>query len=129
MICGFVIQIIKSKDLEPALKQSAGQTLINVLEYRPKLFANKQLVGPTLTVLMEMIAAEDSSAAGSLFSFSNPSGILDEDDEDEDYSPEMDVQRLAQSIIDTMAIHVPSKFFVEPALALCGQVFFIFIFY
>jgi hypothetical protein len=113
--------IVQNKDYDVAVKQSAGQTLMNIIESRPKLVAKKNLVGPTLALLMEMIAKEDASAAGSLFSFSNPDGILDDEDEDEDFSPDMDVQKLAQTIIDCMAIHIPSKYFVEPALTLCGQ--------
>lgn len=97
---------------------------MNLVENRPKLFGIANLVHPTLVVLMGMIAKEDSSAAGNLFSFTPANnGVLDDnDEEDEDYSPELDVQRLAQTIIDTMAISVPSKYFAEPALALIAQV-------
>jgi len=50
-------------------------------------------------------------------------GVLDDEEEDDgDYSPELDVQRLAQTIIDTMAMAIPSKHFAEPALSLIGQV-------
>jgi hypothetical protein len=43
-------------------------------------------------------------------------------EKDDDYEDdEENTQRLAQQIIDTMAIHVPSKYFSEPALQLCGQ--------
>lgn len=103
------------------MKQSAGQTLLYIIEYRPKFFANNQLVSPTLAALMEMIAKEDASAAGSLFSIQHPEGVLGDDNDDEDYSPEVDVQRLAQTIIDCMAVNIPSKHFVDPALVLCGQ--------
>jgi len=119
----FTLEIIRSKSYESPLQQSAGQTLMNIIENRPKLLAASNLVHPTLVVLMEMIAKEDSSAAGSLFSFSsNKDGVLDDEEEDDgDYSPELDVQRLAQTIIDTMAMAIPSKHFAEPALSLIGQ--------
>ena len=95
---------------------------MNMIEFRPKLFAKKNLVGPTLTVFMEMIAKEDASAAGSLFSFTNPEILGDDDDDDDDEESDLDIQRLAQTAIDMMAIHIPSKYFVDTALALCGQV-------
>lgn len=121
VIVQFSLSILQTKEYESGVKQSAGQTLINIIEFRPKLLAKKNLVGPVLATLMEMIAKQDSSAAGSLFSFNARDGILgDESDDDED-EPEMDVQRLAQTTIDCMAINVPSKYFVEPALALCAQ--------
>ena len=122
VIVQFSLGILQSKDYEPGVQQAAGQTLINIIEFRPKLLAKKNLVAPVLATLMGMIAQQDSSAAGSLFSFSAREGVLGgEDDEDDEDEPEMDVQRLAQTTIDCMAINVPSKYFVEPALALCAQ--------
>eukprot|EP01038_Epipyxis_sp_PR26KG_P004790 gene4790-6717_t len=121
----FSMGIIQAPNYDTAVKQSAGQTMMNIIELRPKLFAKKQLVGPTLATLMEMIAKEDPEATGALFTFTNPKGILDDeeskDDDDESYSPEVDVQRLSQTIIDWMAMYIPSKYFVEPALTLCSQ--------
>ena len=35
------------------------------------------------------------------------------------------MQRLAQTIIDTMAMAIPSKYFADPALSLIGQVQYI----
>lgn len=112
--------IIRSNDCDSSVKQAAGQTIINIIENRPKLFAKKQLVGPVLAALMEMIAAQDASAAGAIFSYNGPN--LAEDNDDEDFSPEMDIQKLAQTIIDYMAIEIPSKYFVDTALNLCSQV-------
>lgn len=126
VIVQFIISIISNKEAESSVKKSAGQTLMNIIEYRPKLFAKKNLVAPTMTVLMDMVAKEESSAAGSLFTFAHAEDGVHEEDDDEEYNEEedekLDVQRLVQTIIDTMAIHVPSKYFVEPALALCSQV-------
>lgn len=118
----FLLGIIQSSDYEDSVKQAAGQAFMSVIEQRPKLLAKKNLVVPCLASLMGMIAKEDGSAAGALFSVTPQHGILDEDDEDGDYAPDVDVQRLAQTIIDTMAIYIPSKYFVEPALNLCAQV-------
>lgn len=118
VIVRFTLTIIHSKDFETAVKQSAGQTLMNIIEFRPKLFAKNNLVGPTLSVLMDMIAKEEASAAGSLFSFTAPDGVLNDEDEDD---PEGDVQKLAQILIDYMAIHIPSKYFSDTVLAMISQ--------
>lgn len=124
-IVHFVMRVLQGQDFDSAVKQSAGQTLINVLEFRPKLTAKKSLVAPILTALMTMIAQENPNAAGSLFSFTHREGRLGEgdgdEDDDESFSPEMDVQRLAQTTIDCMAINIPSKYFVDTALGLCAQ--------
>lgn len=90
-----------------------------MIENRPKLIAKKELVTPLLTAMVDMVAKSDSSAAGSLFSCS--SACDDDEDEDDDFSNAMDVHRLAQTIIDSMAMNIPSKFFVQPALNLCSQ--------
>jgi hypothetical protein len=122
VIVQFSLGILAAKQYESGVKQSAGQTLINIIEFRPKLLAKKNLVGPVLATLMEMIAKADSTAAGSLFSFNTREGVLGgQDDESDEDEPEMDIQRLAQTTIDCMAINVPSKYFIEPALALCAQ--------
>ena len=46
-------------------------TVNSIIESRPKLLAKKQLVGPVLQALMTMLARETPEGAGSLFSFSN----------------------------------------------------------
>jgi hypothetical protein len=126
-IVPFLVTILQTEDYEAPVKQSAGQTLISMIENRPKLIAKKDLVTPMLTAMVGMIAKSDSSAAGSLFSFGNNhvGGENDEDDvddeEDDDYSNAIDVHRIAQTIIDCMAMNIPSKHFVAPALALCSQ--------
>jgi hypothetical protein len=120
VIVQFTLSVLQGEGYDSGVMQSAGQTLINIIEFRPKLMAKKNLVAPVLATLMQMVAKQDSSAAGALFSFSAHDGIL-EDEKDDPDEEEMDVQRLAQSTIDCMAINVPSKYFVEPALALCSQ--------
>lgn len=80
------------------------------------------MVVPTLSMFMDMIAREDSSAAGSLFNFPHTDGILEEEDDDEDFEEDkIDVQKLSQTIIDTMAIHIPSKYFTETVLTMISQ--------
>ena len=112
--------IIQSEKGDAAAKQAAGQTLIIMVENRPKLIAKKDLVTPLLTAMVDMVAKCDSSAAGSLFN-SRYEAEDDDDDDDDDFSDAMDVHRLAQTIIDSMAMNIPSKYFVQPALTLCSQ--------
>lgn len=126
VIVPFLTSILQTATMEPSIKMAAGQTLMDIMEGRPKLVAKKQMVLPVLSALATIIAEADDSAAGALFSFqSTPvaaeAGEDDDDDDDEDDDEEMDLQRLAQTIIDVMAINIPSKFFVEPALTLCAQ--------
>jgi hypothetical protein len=121
IITPFLINIMSNEELDDGIRQSAGQTLICFFQSRPKLLAKKNLVEPVLTALMMILAKDDSSAAGSLFSFAYEDKHVDDED-DEDYNPDkVDIQRLVQSCIDQMAISLPSKYFVQPALNLCSQ--------
>ena len=73
-----------------------------------------------------MIATSKTSAAGALYSFGTTAGgdasKQDDEDDDESYDPETRQQELAQSCLDTMALNVPPKAFVPPALEMCAQV-------
>ena len=121
-IVPFLVTILQTDAYEAPVKQSAGQTLMSLIENRPKLIAKKDLVTPLLTAMVDMVAKSDSSAAGSLFSFGEDRVHADGDDDedDDDYSNAMDVHRQAQTIIDCMAINIPSKHFVMPAMNLCA---------
>jgi hypothetical protein len=94
---------------------------MTVVEFRPKLFAKHNLVSPVLSTLMDMIAKQEASAAGSLFSFTTPEGALNDEDDEDDYDEEADVNKLAQMLIDTMALKIPSKYFSDTVLAMIGQ--------
>jgi hypothetical protein len=122
----FLVTILQTEAYESPVKQSAGQTLISLIENRPKLISKKELVTPVLVAMVDMIAKSDSSAAGSLFSFGenqpDDDDNKDDDEDDEDFEEEaLDVHRLAQTIIDCMAMNIRSKHFVPPALTLCAQ--------
>lgn len=117
---------MQSKEYDDQVKQAAGQTLMNILEYRPKLVTKKNLVQPILASLVEMLTQTDS-AAGRLYAYSSGGNahLNDDDDDDESYTSAVEVQQLAQTCLDTMAINIPSKHFSQPALSLCAQVFFV----
>ena len=117
----FVASILQNDSLDAPLKRSAGQTLINIMECRPKLVAKKQMVAPTLHALATIIAHSKESAAGSLFAITDTAHV-DKNTEEEDEDEEVDLQRIAHMCIDVMAVHIPSKYFVDTALAVCAQV-------
>lgn len=61
----------------------------------------------TLLSMMEAIAQDRSSAAGSLFAMPMPHDNTGEDDEDDDEDEdEISMQKLAQTIIDNMVSDV-----------------------
>jgi HEAT repeat protein len=119
-IVPFVVEIMKSTTCEDQVKQAAGQTLMNILEYRPKLIAKKNLVNPILTSLVELIAKSDPTASN-LYVTASQHQHLNDDDDDESYNSAVEVQHLAQSCLDTMAINIPSKHFSQPALSIAAQ--------
>ena len=116
----FITNVMQSQNenVEIHVKVAASQALCEVMQYRPKLVAKKQLVAPTLQALANIIAQGDS-AAGSLFSLNEDGKLKDEDDDDDE--EDENLQQVAQSCVDTMALHIPSKYFVEPALQVSSQ--------
>lgn len=118
-IVNFCLSIVNGADIEDDLLQSAGQTLIATMQYRPKLFAKNGLVGPTLSVLMGIIARSDPSAFEALYQLADK--LDDEEDDDQDFNPEFARQKMAQMIMDYMAINVPDKYFMDVALTLISQ--------
>lgn len=118
-IVSFCLSIVNNTSTEEDLMQSAGQTLIATMQCRPRLFAKCGLVGPTLSVLMSIIARSDPAAFEALYQLADKKG--DEDDDDEDFNPEFARQKMAQMIMDYMAINVPAKYFMDVALSLISQ--------
>jgi importin-4 len=106
-------------DLESSTRSAAGQTIMSLIEMRPKLLSKENLVEPILQVFVQAIANSDGSGAGQMFSRGHGGG--DDEDDDDDYSPEMEVQEIAQMCLDRMALSIPAKSFVEPAMSLCAQ--------
>ena len=116
----FAIDIIGNLDLDSSTRSVAGQTIMSLIEMRPKLLAKENLVVPILHVFTRAIATSDSSGAGQMFRGEHRVG--DDEDDDDDYTPEMEVEQIAQMCLDRMAMSIPSKAFVEPALAICSEV-------
>ena len=118
VVVQFVISILLHPEHDKSVKKSAAQTLMDIIEFRPKLFAKKNLIPPTLSMLMDRIAKEDTSVAGSLFNFPHPDDVQNTSEEDDDKD---EVQKLSQTIIDIMAIHIPSKYFTDTVLSMISQ--------
>lgn len=120
LIVPFLISIIQNAEYDENIRQAAAQTFISLLENRPKLVAQKELVRPCLTALVQL-AAESNTSSIMVSALGLDAGAED-DDEDDDYSPEVEVQRLCQICIDSMAMNIPSKNFLQPALEISSQV-------
>jgi HEAT repeat protein len=123
-IVPFITQILQNDKIENTMRAAAGQALMDVVQGRPKLFSKSNLVSPVISSIAGVLATAEL-AAGTLFSFG---GRIDfdgnnnkDDDDDDDDEEEEDIYKLAQCCLDTMAINIPSKYFLEPALQLCAQ--------
>lgn len=117
VIVQFALEIVNSTEYESDVVESAGQTLIATLQFRPKLFAKKGLVGPSLTVLISVIARSDPAAFEALYQLADQV----EGEDDASLDPEFGRQKMAQMIIDYMAVNVPVKYFADVALSLVSQ--------
>lgn len=118
----FIVSVMENKDYDNAVKQAATFALISIIENRPKLLGKKNMVPPILNSMVALIAASDGTEVGSLFQLGNEKeGILDDEDGDSDFDEEEGTGRNPQYILDTMALSIPSKYFVQPALGICSQ--------
>jgi importin-4 len=121
LIVEVVLRILAAEDFEPELMQSAGQTLIMTVQFRPKLFGKKGLVGPTLSSLMTILANAPVDAFEALYNLSGTQ--REEEDDDKSCDEEFRKQKMSQLIIDHMAVSIPPKYFLETALSLISQGF------
>ncbi|KAJ1444061.1 armadillo-type protein, partial [Ochromonadaceae sp. CCMP2298] len=112
-IVHFTLSVLAA-DLETGVKTSAGQTLLAVTQNRPNLLAKCGLITPILLALLQSIAQEGQGQGMG-------QGGQGGQGEEEDDSPEKEQQLLAQSIADSMALHIPPRHFAPPAMALVAQ--------
>ena len=118
----FIVSILENKEFEEQIKQSATYALIQIIENRPKLIGKKNMVPPILNAMVGLIAAADGKEVSSLFQIGSGEGHLDEEADDEEYDEEEGLaSRNPQYILDTLAMAIPSKYFVQPALAVASQ--------
>jgi hypothetical protein len=127
-IVPFTVQIIGNFSLESSTRNAAGQTILSIIELRPKLLAKQNLVQPILEVFVQAIANSDSSGCGTLYSIGDRRLQENEDDDDdEDYTPASEVTEIAQMCLDRMALSLTSKSFSGPALSVVSTVSLIII--
>lgn len=115
----FLMAILSGTAVSQGVKEAAGQTAICLIQFRPKFLAKCDMVKPMLMSLVQIIALSDASGAGSLFVMDRAEKV-EEGGEEEDMSDDKLNQQLAQTLLDAMAIHVPSKFFTENAMSICS---------
>lgn len=120
-IVPFAVQILRTFSLESSTRNAAGQTILSIIELRPKLLAKQNLVEPILEVFVQAIASSDSSGCGTLYSIGDRR-FEEDDEDDEDYSPQMEVTEIAQMCLDRMALSMTSKAFAGPALSIISNV-------
>jgi hypothetical protein len=120
-IVPFTVQIIGNFSLESSTRNAAGQTILSIIELRPKLLAKQNLVQPILEVFVQAIANSDSSGCGTLYSIGDRK-FEEDDDDDEDYTPATEVTEIAQMCLDRMALSMTSKSFAGPALNVVSNV-------
>lgn len=118
------MSILQNANYEMQVKHAAGETLMSILESRPKLVAKKQMVEPILRAIVELIASGNSETAIFNFNEHNASTVgkgADDDDDDDDFDPEQQLQELSQQCLDRMSLSIPSKYFSPPAMAIASQ--------
>lgn len=116
-IVPFAVSIMGNFSLESSTRGVAGQTILSIIELRPKLLAKQNLVQPILEVFVQAIANSDSSGAGTLYSMGHRHLNEEDDDEDDDeYNPSMELTEIAQMCLDRMSLSMNSKSFVGPVL-------------
>eukprot|EP00604_Paraphysomonas_vestita_P001190 CAMPEP_0174822840 /NCGR_PEP_ID=MMETSP1107-20130205/19050_1 /TAXON_ID=36770 /ORGANISM="Paraphysomonas vestita, Strain GFlagA" /LENGTH=571 /DNA_ID=CAMNT_0016043059 /DNA_START=425 /DNA_END=2137 /DNA_ORIENTATION=+ len=115
-IVPFAVSIMGNFSLESSTRGVAGQTILSIIELRPKLLAKQNLVQPILEVFVQAIANSDSSGAGTLYTMGNRHLNEEDDDDDDEYTPSMELTEIAQMCLDRMSLSMTSKTFVGPVL-------------
>lgn len=102
-----LLQTMLNQDLEGSTRDGASFVMTKLLEGKPKTVAKSGLVKDILSVAMRMIAQDDTSAGGMHSSQFNDESDDDDDDECDDSSP----TKIAQRILDVMALNLGAKYF------------------
>lgn len=120
-IVPFAVSIMGNFSLESSTRNAAGQTIMSIIEMRPKLLAKQNLVQPILEVFVQAIANSDSSGCGTLFTMGDRLAEEADDDDDEDYQPSMELTQIAQMCLDRMSLSMTSKAFAGPVLEIVSN--------
>jgi importin-4 len=114
----FCLEVLKQDGLQSSTQDVAGMVIMALAEEKPKSLGKKGLVPDMVATLLHMMAVSQDNAAGELLSTFD--GRDEEEDEEDDYDGPSG-QDIAQRCLDAMAIHVPTKYFYQPTMALIGQ--------
>lgn len=124
-IVQFVLQCIQTQDLEMGVRDSAALVIATMAEAKPKTFGKEEaMLSQILDTLFTLIQNSPDSAAGALFE-SNPAWREDLDDNnDDEFDPEMDSPTetsMAQGTLDMLACEIPKKYIFQPVVSRCVQ--------
>mmetsp|Transcript_21294 Transcript_21294/g.23133 ORF Transcript_21294/g.23133 Transcript_21294/m.23133 type:complete len:1129 (+) Transcript_21294:26-3412(+) len=121
----FTLVVLLQTDIE-GVKDAAGAAFLDIVRFRPKVFAKKKLVGPVISMFMDRIEKEESSVNAHYFKVkvtdTNENEREEEDqdnndgDDDDEANKVSEVQKLTQNTIDLMSTYIPSKHFL-PAVS------------
>jgi hypothetical protein len=103
------LHLIQTPNINFPIKEAAGSIVSCIVEYRPKHFVKSNMIAPVLTLLMNILAY----TTGCFFRTYLVDEVYDE--------KEMEINKLAQRLIDTMALHIPSNAFFDLAICLVAQ--------
>lgn len=117
------LHLTQNSNLEASTRNMGAMLLTTVIESRPKLLGKKGLVEPILSAMMESLVQLDPAVGRGLFNIggAQTNGVLEEEDEEIEEDDGVILAKIPQYILDSMAMNISSKYFVEPALQICGQ--------
>lgn len=105
-----MLQSLLNEQLELSTRDSAANVLQNLITNKPKSIGKNNLTQDILNVLIELMTKDNSSSGGM---FSGTCNFDEEEDDEEDLSP----TRIAQRVLDVMALSMSPKYFDEPILS------------
>ena len=96
----YLLTLVVDQDKEVRLRDAAGMLLNLIVQYKHKTVGKKQLVAPIIAHMLHLCAQTTASPG------EEATPVDEQDDDDED---DVTLFRIAQSLLDTMAIAVSTK--------------------
>jgi hypothetical protein len=114
----FLISVLQNEMYDMKMRSAAAEVLQDIMQHRPKLFCKSDLVNPVLGAVSDMLA-NGTYTPGSLFLLGRGSENDEAESDNDDASTY--TYKLSRHLMDQMAIFIPSAYFLEPALKICGE--------
>jgi len=111
------LEVLGQPAIAAPVREGACLLLNGLAEAKPKQLAKKGNAPQLLLRLTQIIAAQEGSASGELFTGSSQH---DEDSDDDDEEEERDSGGMAQTVLDTIALNVPTKYTFQAAMHIIG---------